>query len=66
MIGKSCVLILLSSLWITPSFAQAVVGGPKKNESYIGGPVASKNPIVPPRKGDAANTEHSTRRPQKR
>lgn len=65
MIGKACLLVILSSLWITPSFAQAAVGGPKKNQNYVGGPVTQKSPVVAPRRGDVARTGQSTQRPPK-
>jgi hypothetical protein len=77
MTGKACVLVILSILWITPSFAQAAVGGPKKSQnyiggpvtqhhSYIGGPVTQKNPVVPPRQGEVVRTGQPTPRPPKR
>jgi len=65
MIGKACVLAFLSVLWIAPSFAQAAVGGPKKGQNYIGGPVAPKNPVVVPRRGEVSRTEPSLQRPPK-
>ena len=65
MIGKTCVLVILSCLWITPNFAQAIVGGPKKNQNYIGGPIAAKNPIVPPRRGEVVRTESPAQKPAK-
>jgi hypothetical protein len=76
MTGKACVLVVLSSLWITPSFAQAAVGGAKKNQNYIGGPVAQKhnyigspvtqkNPVVPPRPREVVRTGQPTPRPPK-
>lgn len=66
MIGKACALVILTSLWTTPSFAQAAVGGPKKSQNYVGGPVAAKNPIVPPRRGEVVRTEPPTQRLPKR
>jgi hypothetical protein len=77
MTGKACVLVILSSLWIAPSFAQAVVGGPKKGQNYVGGPVTQnhnfiggpttqKNTIVPPRHGDVVRTGQPTRGSPKR
>jgi len=65
MIGKACVLVILSSLWTTPSFAQAAVGGPKKNQNYIGGPIAAKNPIIPPRRGEVVRAQSPAQRPPK-
>jgi hypothetical protein len=63
MIGKACLLVILTSLSITPCLAQAAVGGPKKSQNYIGGPVAPKNPVVPPRPGEAVRTGPSTQKP---
>ena len=63
MIGKACLLVILTSLWITPCLAQAAVGGPKKSQNYIGGPVAPKNPVVPPRPGEAVRTGPSIQKP---
>ena len=63
MIGKAYLLVILTSLWITPCLAQAAVGGPKKSQNYIGGPVAPKNAVVPPRPGEAVRTGPSTQNP---
>jgi hypothetical protein len=65
MIGKACVVVIVSSLWIAPSLAQATVGGPKKNQNYVGGSVASKNPVVPPRRGEVVRTEPTIQRSPK-
>lgn len=62
MIGKACVLVILGSLWMAPSSAQAVVGGPKKNQYYVGGAVAPKNPVVPLQRGEVVRTGPSTQR----
>jgi hypothetical protein len=62
MIGKACVLVILGSLGIAPCFAQAAVGGAKKNQNYIGGAVAPKNPVVPRQRGEVVKTGPSTQR----
>jgi len=56
MIAKGCALLILSSLWMTPSFAQTAIGGPKKAQNYVGGPVTPKNPVVPLRRGEVEKT----------
>ena len=64
LIGKAYVLAILH-LWTAPCFAQAAVGGPKKNQNYIGGLVAPKNPVVPSRRGDVVRTGQTAARPPK-
>jgi len=61
MFGKACVLIIVSSFSTAPSLAQATVGGPKKNQNCGGGTVASKNLVVPPRRGEVVRTEPMTK-----
>ena len=59
MFREACVLVVVVSLSISPSFAQGAVGGPPKGQSYVGGPTAQKNPVVPPRRGETAKTGQS-------
>jgi hypothetical protein len=63
---RACVIIVVSSLWISISFAQSSVGGPKKNQNYVGGPIAQQNPVVARRRGEAMKTGQSASRIQKR
>jgi len=59
MIRKTCAIVVVGSLWASPTLAQGAVGGPKKGMSYVGGPTAQNSPVVPPRRGDTAVTRQS-------
>jgi len=66
MIRRAWVFFVISSLWISVGFAQGTVGGPKKNQNYLGGPTAQSNPVVPPRRGEIAGTGGATLKKPKR
>jgi hypothetical protein len=66
MIRTAFALFVVSGLWISSSFAQAAVGGPKKSQNYIGGVTARTNPVVPPQRGEMTNTVPSVPKPPKR
>ena len=65
MIRKVFFLAIVGNLWISPSFAQAALGGPSKSQNYIGGSKAQKNPVVPPPRGAVLKTEGNTQKPPK-
>jgi len=67
MITRLCVVLVL--LWLAPSlapsFAQVAVGGPRKNQNYVGGPTAQKNPVVPDLHRQAATSQSKSAAPKK-
>ena len=66
MIGKACLLLVVSTLWLPPVFAQSAVGGPNKRQSYVGGPKAQTNPVVPTGRRGATNPPQSAVKAPKR
>jgi hypothetical protein len=63
--GKALLFIALT-LWITPGVAQTALGGPKKEQNHIGGPITTKSPVVPPRRGEVlVRTAPTTQTPRK-
>jgi hypothetical protein len=65
MIRRAWVFLIVSSMCISVSFAQGSVGGPKKNQNYVGGPTAQKNPVVPIPRGNIAVTSKSASKTRK-
>jgi len=66
MIRIAYAFLTISSVSVTLSVAQAAVGNPKKTQSYVGGPAAQTNPVVPRQRGGITKTGQSGSRPSKR
>ena len=66
MIGKAGLLLVVSTVWLPPVFAQSGVGGPNKQQSYVGGLKAQTNPVVPTGRGGATHpTQSAVKAPKK-
>jgi len=48
--GKTWLIAIVGSFWISAAFAQSV-GGPAKPQSHVGGPMVQGNPVVPFHRG---------------
>jgi hypothetical protein len=59
-------VVVICSLWASPTFAQTGVGGPRRSQNYVGGPTAQKNPVVPPLRDEMAKTGQSVSKVRKR
>jgi len=66
MIRIACIFFAVSSVSMALSVAQAAVSGTKKSQSYIGGPAAQTNPVVPPRRGEVVKMGPSGSKPSNR
>lgn len=49
--SQAGLFVLAGALWFSPAFAQSAIGGPHKQQNYVGGATPQKNPVVPAPRG---------------
>src|ERR1700752_910353 len=60
-------LIVVSTLWLSPTFAQSAVAETNNHQNFFSSPAALRNPVVPARPGEVTTSIQPTpKRPSRR